>query len=452
MEKLKEKILVIGAGKSGIAASKFLSGKKNKVYLYDGKTKEELVTVEKELETYDITMLFGVDIKLKDINPDLIVTSPGVPLTIPIIVEAKELEIPLVGEMELAFRYSKAPYIAITGTNGKTTTTALCGQILKDAGKNVLIGGNIGNPLIDEIDNEKQTEIIIAETSSFQLETIKDFKAKIAIILNLTADHLDRHKTMEEYIRCKANIFKNQTENDFLILNYDDLKVRKLAGKAKSNVVFFSRKTQLEKGIYVENDVIYEKLGSIPRKICKADDIKIKGKHNLENSLAAIAATLIMKIEIPGIVETLKTFPGVSHRLEPVTELNGVRYINDSKGTNPDASIKALEAFKEAIVLIAGGRNKGSDFREFATVIKETVKDIVLVGEAKEEIKNALIDVGFNNYHLVETFQEAVYKSFELASKGDVVLLSPACASWDMFNSFEERGDYFKELVAGLRG
>lgn len=451
VQKEKQNILVIGAGKSGIATSKFLSEENFNVYLYDAKTKDELEEVVKDLAPYKITPLFGVNLDIKDMMPGLIVTSPGVALTIEPIIQAKALKIPIVGEMELAFKYSKSPFIAITGTNGKTTTTALCGQILKDAGRNVFVGGNIGNPLISEINNYTKNDIIIAETSSFQLETVQLFKPKIAIILNITPDHLDRHKSMEEYVRCKANIFKAQTESDFLILNYDDLQVRKLAQDAKSKVIFFSRNIKLENGIYVEKEVIYERLETTPNSICKTSDIKIKGDHNLENSLAAIAAALIMGIEKDQIAKTLKSFPGVHHRLEPVADINGVGYVNDSKGTNTDASIKALEAFKEPIILIAGGRNKGSDFAELAKKIKSTVKELVLVGEAKEDIKNAVINVDFNNYHIVDTFKEAVEKSSSLANEGDIVLLSPACASWDMFTSFEERGDCFKELVMSLR-
>ncbi|SMB96432.1 UDP-N-acetylmuramoylalanine--D-glutamate ligase [Desulfonispora thiosulfatigenes DSM 11270] len=451
MEVARQNILIIGAGKSGIATSKFLAEKSSNVFLYDAKSKEELKEIEKEITSHGVKAIFGISLDVESLNLDLVVVSPGVPLTIPVIVQAKDLRIPVISEIELAFSYSNSPFIAITGTNGKTTTTALCGQIFQDAQKKVLVGGNIGNPLISEVTDYGQEDFVIAETSSFQLESVQDFKPQVSVILNLTPDHLDRHKTMEEYIRCKANIFKAQDENDFLILNYDDLLVRKLAKDAKSKVIFFSRNIKLEKGIYLEKEDIYANLDSWPIYICKKSDIRIKGNHNLENAMAAIAAALSVGIEIPVIVKTLKDFPGVNHRLEPVIEIQGVTYINDSKGTNPDASIKALEAFNQPIILIAGGRNKGSDFSEFANKIKCKVKEIVLVGEAKEEIKNAVINVHFNNYHLVDTFKEAVYQAFKLASKGDVVLLSPACASWDMFNSYEERGDYFKELVIALR-
>ena len=294
--------------------------------------------------------------------------------------------------------------------------------------------------------------LIVAEVSSFQLESTIEFKPRVAIILNITPDHLDRHGSMEAYQAIKAKVFKNQTEEDFLVLNYDDHLVKELAHRAKSHVIFFSRKNKLEEGVYLEDGQLAINIGEGPVHICDPAEISIKGSHNLENAMAAVAAGYMMGLEPEEIRNTLVSFPGVPHRLEFVAEINGVKYINDSKGTNSDASIKALESFQEPLVLIAGGRNKGSDFVDFAQKIKEKVSKLILVGESKEEIKAAVLKSGFSNIYEAEDFRDAVNKAYSLANVGDVVLLSPACASFDMFNNFEERGNVFKELVLSLRG
>jgi len=447
-----QKVLIMGAARSGIAASKFLSDHGVHVILTDVKPVDAMINVQKEVEILGIETIWGEQPNVKQINPDFIVVSPGIPLTIPPLVEAAQNQIPVLSELELAYRFSRAPVIAVTGTNGKTTTTALVGQLFQDNGRNVVIGGNIGLPLISHVEKLTTEDLIVAEVSSFQLEGIIDFKPRVAIILNITPDHLDRHGTMEAYRAIKAQIYKNQKEEDILILNYDDPLVKKLALGAKSHVIFFSRKNKLEEGIYVLDDNLVINIGEGPIPICKTAEISIKGNHNLENAMAAIGAAYILGLQPEGIKETLVSFPGVPHRLELVTELNGIKFINDSKGTNTDASIKALEAFHEQLILIAGGRNKGSDFLEFAAKIKEKVKELVLVGEASQEIKNAVLKEDFANIHEAADYQEAVNKAYSLAVLGDVVLLSPACASFDMFNNFEERGNVFKELVLQLRG
>lgn len=444
--------LVIGAGKSGIAAAIFLAKEGNQVYLADMKQPVEMVAIDEEIAPYpNIQTIWGMYPKVEDIMPDSIVVSPGVPLTIPPIQEAYTRNIEVISELELAYREAKAPFIAVTGTNGKTTTTALIGQLFQDIGRNTLVGGNIGLPLIDEVRRYNKKDLIVAEVSSFQLETIKSFKPRFAVILNITPDHLDRHLTLEKYREAKANIFKNQRIEDFLILNFDDPMVKELAMMAKSQVIFFSRKHILEQGVYLSQGKVVINIGEGPVPICDPQEIFIKGGHNLENAMAAIAVGYMMGLEPEEIRETLRTFKGVAHRLEYVTEIDGIKFINDSKGTNPDASIKALESYNEPIVLIAGGKNKGNDFGEFALKIKENVKQLVLVGKAAPEIEKAVIEKGFDNYHRVITFSEAVHKAYELAEKGDVVLLSPGCASWDMFDNFEQRGDLFKELVLSLR-
>lgn len=452
MEVQGRKVLIMGAARSGIAASKFLANEGAKVILTDIKSAETMQNVQAEVETFGIQTLWGQQPDIKTISPDFIVTSPGIPLTVPPLVEAQKNLIPVISEIELAYRFCQTPFIAVTGTNGKTTTTALVGQLFKDGGRKVVIGGNIGLPLINEVKKLTPRDLIVAEVSSFQLETIDTFKPRVAIILNLTPDHLDRHGSMEGYRAVKARIFKNQREEDFLILNFDDPLVKELAYQAKSQVIFFSRKNKLEEGVYLMDNHLVIDIGKGPIPICKPEEISIKGTHNLENTLAAVATGYILGLEPEEIQNTLKNFPGVPHRLEFITEINGIKFINDSKGTNPDASIKAIEAYNESIILIAGGRNKGSDFSYFAEKIKEKVKEVILVGEAAGEIKKALIEKGFYNYHEAQTYPQAVAQAFKLAKEGDIVLLSPACASYDMFNNFEERGQAFKELVLQLRG
>jgi len=452
MDVKSKKVLVMGAARSGIAASKFLKAHGAHVILTDIKPAEKMADVEKELAGSGIETLWGQQPELKEINPDFIVVSPGIPLNIPPLSLAVKLQIPVISELELAYKFSKTPFIAVTGTNGKTTTTSLVGQLFQDVGRKVVVGGNIGLPLISQVENLTPKDLIVAEVSSFQLESTIDFKPRVAIILNITPDHLDRHGSMEAYRSIKAKIFANQTEEDFLVLNYDDPLVKELAFRAKSHVIFFSRKNKLEEGVYLDGGNLVINIGEGPVHICRPEEISIKGSHNLENAMAAVAAGYMMGLEPEEIRKTLISFPGVAHRLEFVAEINGVKYINDSKGTNSDASIKAIEAFQEPLILIAGGRNKGSDFVDLAQKIKERVSKLILVGEAKDEIKSAVLKNGFSDIYEAGDFQEAVNIASSLARAGDIVLLSPACASFDMFNNYEERGDAFKELVLSLRG
>ncbi|MBQ5862558.1 MAG: UDP-N-acetylmuramoyl-L-alanine--D-glutamate ligase, partial [Peptococcaceae bacterium] len=285
---------------------------------------------------------------------------------------------------------------------------------------------------------------------SFQLETIDTFAPHLALMINLTPDHLDRHGNMENYLACKANIFANQTEQDYLILNYDDEALRPLAAQSKGKVCFFSQQHILEEGVYLDGNQVMLKLNGASISVCKTEEIAIKGKHNLENAMGAILLAYLSGVSVEEIRDVLMTFQGVAHRLEPVRMHNGVQYVNDSKGTNPDSTIKAIEAYGNPIVLILGGLNKGSDFAPLASLVKKKVKQVVVLGEAKDVIINALDEAGFGAYTKVETFEEAVLTAAGLAESGDVVLLSPACASWDMFKSYEERGDLFKQIVNGL--
>lgn len=452
MEVRGKRVLVIGIARSGIAVAKFLKEKGAEVILSDIKSRKEIGDIIDDLEKSGFSLVLGQHPSISKEEVAFIVVSPGVPLQIEPIKKAREEGIQVFSEIEIAYQYAKAPIVAITGTNGKTTTTSLVGELFKNNGFKTLVGGNIGNPLIAEIEDYLEKDVIVAEVSSFQLETIEDFLPKVSVILNITPDHLDRHGTIENYTEAKANIFLNQQDREFTILNFDDPRVADLAKKTKASVIFFSRKHILEEGVYVNEGSIWSALKGKKQVICSVNEVKIPGSHNLENSLAAVAVGVAFGLSVEVIAKTLKTFPGVNHRLEFVAEVNGIRFINDSKGTNPDASIKALEAYVEPIVLIAGGRNKGSDFGEFATKIKEKVKELVLIGESAPEIKSAAEKVGFGNIHSVTSYPEAVKKAYELANKGEVVLLSPACASWDMFNNYEERGDLFKQVVRDLRG
>jgi len=451
MELRGKKVLVIGAARSGLAAGNFFSIHGANVYLNDLKNEEELPKdIIKSLNKIGVKLILGEHVTIEKLMPEIIIVSPGVPLSIQPLIEARKRGIPIWSEMELAAQNTRASMVAVTGTNGKTTTTELLGIIFADSGRNTFVGGNIGVPFISKAEDLLAGDVAVLETSSFQLETIQKFKPHIALILNITPDHIDRHGTFIEYINAKAKIFVNQDKNDWLILNWDDLETRKLADKAKSNVLFFSRRHNLKEGFCVENGFIVAKIGRKVVRILEEKDLLIKGGHNTENALAAVAAAWTMGVSVESMAKSLKTFPGVPHRLENVLTYKGVKYINDSKGTNPDASIKALDAYEKPIILIAGGKSKGSDFLPFAEKIKEKVKDLILIGQASDEIEKAVKQVGYSRYHKASGFQEAVTKASFLAIAGDIVLLSPACASFDMFDNFEHRGDVFKELVNNL--
>lgn len=448
---LKDKrVLIIGMALSGIAAAEVLCRIGAKVTVNDKKDFDELKDIE-ALKKYDVNFELKKDpIGLVD-DADLIVVSPGVPLDQPFYKAAISKNIPVISEIELAYRMSKSPIIAITGTNGKTTTTSLTYEIFKNAGIKCALAGNIGKPLIKEIFNSGLDTLMIVEVSSFQLETAYDFKPKISAILNITPDHLNRHKTMENYINMKAKIFKNQDKSDFTVLNCDNAITKDLSSKAKSNVVFFSRKIYLDRGIYVKDGYMYDNLDGLNKEIIKISDIYIPGNHNIENALAAAAIARIYGIDIKVISDTLKSFKGIEHRVEYVRTIKGVKYYNDSKGTNTDASIKALEALKEPIVLIAGGYDKGEDFTIFAKTVKEHCKSVILLGTTKDKLDKSIRETGFNNIYTVDTLDEAVNLSSVLAKEGETVLLSPACASWDMFDSYEQRGKLFKEAVKSIK-
>lgn len=442
-------ILIIGAARSGVASAEYLLSIGKEIVISDMNTKLA-EDVETQLGHASVSYVWGKQPDVAALQPELIVMSPGVPLSIPPVVKARELGIPVISEPELAFRYSDVPFVAITGTNGKTTTTTLTAFLLEKEGRKVVAGGNIGLPLISQCPKMSANDIVVAEMSSFQLESVDSFCPKVAVVMNLTPDHLDRHKTMEAYAAAKANIFKNQGPEEYLLLNKDDAIVAAMAAGAKSHVYYFSQQEILDEGIWLEDgNLVYclDKNGA-PQVLIPAAEIGIVGSHNWQNAMAASLAALLMGQQPEIIAERLRAFKGVAHRMEPVATIDGVLYVNDSKGTNPDSTEKALGSYgKRPIVLIAGGRNKGNDMAVLVPLMRAHCRGVVLVGEATGDFIDAFARTGYTDYVCADSFEDAVAKAREMAQSGDVVLLSPACASWDMFDNFEQRGDLFKELV-----
>lgn len=442
-------ILIIGAARSGVASAEYLLSIGKEIVISDMNTKLA-EDVETQLGHASVSYVWGKQPDVAALQPELIVMSPGVPLSIPPVVKARELGIPVISEPELAFRYSDVPFVAITGTNGKTTTTTLTAFLLEKEGRKVVAGGNIGLPLISQCPKMSANDIVVAEMSSFQLESVDSFCPKVAVVMNLTPDHLDRHKTMEAYAAAKANIFKNQGPEDYLLLNKDDAIVAAMAAGAKSHVYYFSQQEILDEGIWLEDGNLVYRLdkNGAPQVLIPAAEIGIVGSHNWQNAMAASLAALLMGQQPEIIAERLRAFKGVAHRMEPVATIDGVLYVNDSKGTNPDSTEKALGSYGERpIVLIAGGRNKGSDMAVLVPLMRAHCRGVVLVGEATGDFIDAFERTGCTDYVCADSFEDAVAKAREMAQSGDVVLLSPACASWDMFDNFEQRGDLFKELV-----
>lgn len=444
-----KKVLVIGAGLSGRAAAIFAAGKGADTVLADNKQAADLPDLSEVTAAGAALHPGGMPDDAAAF--DLAIISPGVPLEIPIVEALKAADVPVIGELELAYQFGHSPFLAITGTNGKTTTTTLLGYILEKAGVPELVGGNIGAALVSDIEALPENAPVVAELSSFQLETAVDFKARVAAFLNLTEDHLYRHHTMENYGAIKCKIFAHQGADDFAVLNYDDEAVRAYAADLCGHVVFFSRKAELEEGMFVRDGVVIWRFAGEECEVIPAADIMIKGPHNLENALAAATMAALYGVDMGYIRAALADFAGVEHRQEPVGEFGGVLYINDSKGTNPDSTIMALLACERPCVLILGGFNKESDFHPLLDLIKEKVKHIVLVGDTADTIAATLDEAGIGCYeHAGHDFEKCVKLAIAAAAEGDEVLLSPACASWDMFSCFEERGEKFKELVRSL--
>lgn len=445
MELNKLKIAVVGLGKSGFGILKFLDKKVEKIMAFDKKSYEEdLIIGFSKVEFYLGQNPTGEELV------DLVIMSPGITLDLPFVKRFKERDVEVIGEVELAYRLTKGHFVGITGTNGKTTTTTLIGEIFKAANLDTRVVGNIGNPIISEIETATDDTVFIAELSSFQLESISKLNCSIATIINVTPDHLDRHHTMENYLDAKLNIFKNQEKNQTAIINLDDKLLLEASKNIKSNIIYFSQKLEVPEGVYLKDGNIYSELGGNKIMIAKREDVFLRGSHNMENVLASVAVALSYKISPQIIANVIKTFKGVEHRLELVESINGVEYINDSKGTNTDASIKAIEAIGENIILIAGGYDKKTDFGEFVSLFRDRVKLAIFMGQTSEQLKQTCIKSGYNNFILVENMEEALKFAYQKALPGDKVLLSPACASWGMYSNFEERGDDFKNIVRGL--
>jgi len=445
---LKDKrVLVVGLGKSGVSSALFLKAHGARVTVSDTKSGDELRNEIPILLDNRITVETGGHGDRTFRGQDLIVVSPGVPVDAPPLMQARSLGIAVIGEIELASRFLPGPIVAITGSNGKTTTTTLTGEILTKAGLSTLVGGNIGTPAISFADRAKTDTVIVLEVSSFQLETIATFRPKVAVVLNVTPDHLDRHRTFEAYAAAKTRIFENQQAGDFAVLNADDTACVAMAPKTGAQVYWFSRQKEVRQGAWVHDGNIFFRDGTQQQEIMPVSEIPLKGAHNLENVLAAVAASLLMGCAPAKIRQAVVEFKAVEHRLEFVATVNGVDYYNDSKATNVDATIKALESFPANIHLILGGKDKGSDYSVLNDLLRQRVKRVYTIGAAAAKIESQI-----RNAEVVhaETLENAVHKAHDAAQAGDVVLLAPACASFDQFKNYEHRGQAFKELVRSL--
>jgi UDP-N-acetylmuramoylalanine--D-glutamate ligase len=449
-----KKILVLGLGKSGLAAIKLLLAAGAAIIIANDY--KELNLVEKEmavfLEQPQVRIVAGGHPEniLEDIN--VIIKSPGINPQLPLLKKAISSGIPVYSEIELAYLFSKAPLFGVTGTNGKTTTTSLIGEMLKLQYPNVYVAGNIGYPLAEAVLQAAKGDLIVAELSSFQLENIRRFRLQIATVLNITPDHLDYHGNENNYTASKRKILLNQRPGDWAVLNKDDKVVNEFVPFVAGNLLPFSSIETLNPGICLQEGKIVINFGSISSSVCRADEVKIPGNHNLENALAATAVAWLGGLEVSKIAQVLKNFPGVPHRLEHVANIGGVDFINDSKGTNPDATLKALQAIKQPKILIAGGYNKNSDFKPMLRKMKGLqVKRLVLLGETASMLSAMALEQGFQEVAIVPSLEDAVSQAFFASNPGDAVLLSPACASWDMFQNFEERGNKFKKAITALR-
>lgn len=446
-----KKVLVFGSGKSGIGAADLLGKVGAFPIIFDGNVKvEKEAVIHKTTGDYPLEVYVGELPKEVQESLDLVVLSPGVPTDIPMVKSFYEQGLSVWGEVELAYQTGKGEVLAITGTNGKTTTTALLGKIMSDACESVFVVGNIGTPYTSKSLEMKEETVTVAEISSFQLETTEKFAPKVSAILNITEDHLDRHHTMEEYIRVKELITAHQTAEDVCVLNYEDEVLREFGKHTVPKTVYFSSVRKLETGLYLDGDMIVLKTESEEIPVVKTTDLKILGQHNHENVMAAVAMAYYAGVPMESIRKSVCEFVAVEHRIEYVTEKNGVVYYNDSKGTNPDAAIKAIQAMNRPTLLIGGGYDKGATYEEWIQAFDGKVRYLVLIGQTKEKIKETAERLGFTSIILCENLKEAVSVCAEKANPGEAVLLSPACASWGQFANYEQRGDMFKEYVRAL--
>ncbi len=440
-------MLVVGLARTGVVASLFSAGYGAIVTATDEKSEAELGEAVPRLRAASVKLVLGGHASANFLDQDLIVLSPGVPAKLPAVDAARARGIPVWSEIEVAFRFLRGKFVAITGSNGKTTTTSLVAHILKTANIPTLVGGNIGTPLLALVESSLDTTVTVAEISSFQLETIEAFRPDIGVLLNLTPDHLDRHASFDDYANAKLRMFENQIERDAAILNADDAEVTRRM-PAKPHVFWFSRQKRVAEGAFLrDNQIIFRHDGS-ETPIAQCDQISLRGAHNVENVLAACAAAFLAGADPAAIAGGVKTFKAVEHRLEFVAEIGGVQFYNDSKATNVDATRKALEAFPGPLLVILGGKDKGSDYAGLRDLLQERAREVILIGAAAEKIAGQL--AGAARIESAGTMERAVHLARERAQPGDVVLLAPACASFDQFENYEHRGRVFKELVAKL--
>ncbi len=447
-----QNVMVVGMARSGVAAAQLLVKHGATPFLVDQKKREDLRISLDELDSLPVRWHLGEEPQTLLDQVDAIVISPGVPIQASFILKARDMGLPVIAELELGYQLAEGTTVAVSGTNGKTTTVSLLGEIFKNAGKLTYVAGNIGYPMCLAAMESRRDDVIVAEVSSFQLESIDTFHPKVAAILNITEDHLNRHGTMQEYIRMKARLFENQNSQDVAVLNFDDPILQEMAGQLKSRVAWFSRTQAVPLGAFVENGKIMCAWGGETRPVCDVDAIYIPGPHNLENALAATAVAVAMGVPAPVIRHSLRTFQGVEHRIERTRELDGVVYFNDSKGTNVDSTIKAVQTMKAPTVIMLGGYDKHADFSPLAREMAASPCMIhaVLLGQTAGQIEKALLEAGFDRITHAVTLKDAIEKARARAVPGGNVLFSPACASFDMFTDYEQRGRIFKEMVNAL--
>ncbi|MCC6094934.1 MAG: UDP-N-acetylmuramoyl-L-alanine--D-glutamate ligase [Eubacterium sp.] len=446
-----KKVLVFGSGKSGIGAARLLLAKGAVPIIYDGNTSADQEAVRQKIGQAVDVILGELPAEIED-QLDLVVMSPGVPCDIPVVKSFYDRGIPVWGEVELAWRIGKGKVLAVTGTNGKTTTVTLLGEIMKNYYPEVYVVGNIGTPYTDVVLQQSDKAWTVAEVSSFQMETIDQFHPAASAITNITEDHLNRHHTMEEYIRCKERIAENQTADDICVLNYEDPVLRDFGGRVKARVVYFSSHRVLDEGIYLEDGTIRIAKGGQVLPVVRTDELQILGLHNFENVMVAVAMAYHAGVPLESIRKTVCAFQGVEHRIEFVTEINGVRYYNDSKGTNPDAAIKGIQAMNRPTCLIGGGFDKQLAFDDWIRAFDGKVKFFALIGQTRETIAETAVRLGFPKEKIAffDNLEEATKACAAHAVPGDAVLLSPACASWGQFDNYEQRGEMFKQYVREL--
>lgn len=447
MQVAGKNILVVGMARSGVAAAEFLARRGARVTVNDAKPEAELKDAP-ALRAMGIEIAGGSHPAALFENADLIVVSPGVPLALDAFARARAAGVPIVGEVELASRFLRGRLVGITGSNGKTTTTTLAGEVLKQAGLPVLVGGNIGMPLISLVEASTDDGFTVIELSSFQLEAVDQLHLFASVIINITPDHLDRYDSMDDYAAAKANILRNQTVADYAVLNADDERVSKLETMTPARIIGFSRRRELAEGIFLRGREIVSRWNGAVRTLITRDEIRLRGDHNLENIMSALAVGLACGAAPDSMRRTVAEFKGVEHRLEFVADINGVRFYNDSKATNVDAAIKCIEAFDRGVIVILGGKDKGGDYAPLAPLIRARCEHVILIGAAADKIGAAL--EGTKPLHRAATMPEAVAMGLTLAAPGDTVLLAPAAASFDMFENYEHRGRVFKQAVQSL--